>query len=226
MGDARHTAVVTLALALPCLLAACASTSQGREAKASGFLGDYSQLRPGQEGQALWRYVNLEARPAAYNAILMDPIAVCSSAEDSALAEVPSSEMQGLINYFDATIREHLAGDYKFVDRPGPGVMRLRVAISEAKGAKVVLSTVSAVTPVGLALNGLKKGITGASTGVGKTGVEMELLDSQSGKRLLAAVDERVGTKAGSFGEWQSAKEAFDYWAVQLEARLQEWRAR
>lgn len=225
MNNTRYLAGMTVALALLCLLAACASTSQGRDAKASGFLGDYSQLKQGQEGQALWRYVNPEARPAAYNAILMEPIAVYSSQEDSALAKVPLSEMQGLVNYFDATIREHLAGDFKFVNRPGPGVMRLRVAITEARGAKVVLSTVSAVTPVGLAVNGLKKGITGASTGVGKTGVEMELLDSQSGKRLLAAVDERVGTKTSSFGEWQSAKEAFDYWAAQLEMRLQEWRA-
>jgi len=221
----RCMAVVTLALALACLLAACASTSQGREAKASGFLGDYSQLKPGQEGQALWVYVDPSAKFSAYNAILLDPIAVYSSAEDSALAKVPLSEMQGLVNYFDATIREHLAGDYKFVTKPGPGVMRLRIAISEAKGAKVVLSTVSAVTPVGLALNGLKKGVTGASTGVGKTGVEMELLDSQSGKRLAAAIDERVGTKTSSFGEWQSAKEAFDYWAAKLAARLQELRA-
>lgn len=226
MRNSRCMAVVAAAVTLACLLAACASTSQGREAKVSGFLGDYSQLKPGQEGQALWIYVDPSADFSAYNAILMDPITVYSSAEDSALAKVPLSDMQGLVNYFDATIREHLAGDYKFVTKPGPGVMRLRVAISEAKGAKVVLSTVSAVTPVGLALNGLKKGVTGASTGVGKTGVEMELVDSQSAKRLAAAIDERVGAKTSSFGEWQSAKDAFDFWAAQLEARLQELRAK
>lgn len=217
---------VAVAIGLAGLVMGCASTSQARKTDTTGFLKDYSQLKPGAEGQALLLYVDPAAKFSAYDSILMEPIAVYASAEDSALNKVPEEELQELLNYFDATVREQLAGDYTFVNQPGPGTMRLRIALTEAKGAKVGLSAISAVTPVGLALNGMKKAVTGASTGVGSTGVEMELLDAQSGKRLAAAVDERVGTKTSSFGEWQSAKEAFDFWAQRLKTRLAEFRTK
>jgi len=35
----------------------CPATYQARSVKPSGFLGDYSQLRPGKEGEALLVYV-------------------------------------------------------------------------------------------------------------------------------------------------------------------------
>lgn len=217
-------AVTTLALAG--LIAGCASTSQARKVSTSGFLGDYSQLKPGGQGQAQLLFVDPAAEFSAYNAIPMEPIRVYATAEDSALSKVPKEELQDLLNYLDATVREQLAADYKFVNQAVPGAMRLRIALTEAKGAKVGLSAVSSLTPVGLAMNGMKKAVTGASTGVGSTGVEMELLDAQSGKRLAAAVDERVGGKTSSFSKWQSAKEAFDYWAERLKLRLAEFRAK
>lgn len=207
------------------VMAGCASTSQARKTTTSGFLGDYSQLKLGGEGQAQLLYVDPAAKFSTYNAILMEPITVYANAEDSALSKVPKDQLQELVNYLDAAVRAQLAGDYKFVTEPGPGVMRLRIALTEAKGANVGLSAVSSVTPMGLALNGLKKAVTGASTGVGSTRAEMELVDAQSGKRLAAAVDERVGGKTSSFSKWESAKESFDYWAERLKARLAEFRA-
>jgi len=225
LGPKSLVRLVTV-IGLACVLPGCASTSQARSANVSGFLGDYSQLKPGADGEAQLLYLDPAAVLATYNEILMDPISVYTSAEDSGLSKVPEDELKSLLDYLDAAVREQLAGDYRFVNTAGPQTMRLRIALTEAKGAKVVLSAASSVTPVGLAMNGLKKAVTGASTGVGKTGVEMELLDAQSGKRLAAAVDERVGTKTSSFGEWQSAKEAFDFWAARLKARLAEFRAK
>jgi hypothetical protein len=218
--------VLFVTLILAGVLTGCASTRQARDTNMAGFLGDYSQLKPGAEGEALLLYIDPAANISGYNAILMDPIRVYAKGKDSPLSKVPLAELLELINYFDATIREHLAADYAFVTQPGPGTMRLRVAITEAKGAKVGLSAVSSVTPAGIALNGLKMAVSGASTGVGSTGVEMELLDAQSGKRLAAAVDKRVGSKTSSFGKWQSAKEAFDYWAEKLRLRLMEFRTK
>ena len=41
--------------------------------------------------------------------------------------------------------------EYTIVDNPGPGVLRLRVAMTEAEGSMVVMDTISRVLPVGLA---------------------------------------------------------------------------
>lgn len=176
------------------LCASCTSTSQTRQVETSGFLGDYSALRRGKGDEPQLIYVNPSVKFHKYTKILMDPIVVYASSEDSRLNRIPADELQSIVNYLDATVREQLSLDYAFADRPQPDTMRLRIAITEAKGAKVVLSTASSVTPVGLALNVIKKGVTGESTGVGEARCEMELLDSQARTRLAAAVDSRVGT--------------------------------
>lgn len=224
-SGAKFLVNLGVVMGVVCMLAACASTSQARKTTTSGFLKDYSQLKPGGEGQAQLLYIDPAAKFSAYNAILMEPITVYATSADSALAKVPEEEMEELLNYLDVTVREQLSSDYKLVTQPGPGVMRLRIALTEAQGAKVGLNAISSVTPTGLALSGLKKAVTGKSTGVGATRAEMEILDAQSGKRLAAAVDERVGGKTSSFSKWQSAKDAFDYWAQRLKARLAEFRA-
>jgi hypothetical protein len=224
-GIACSILAFTVCFALPGLFTGCASTSQGRTADMSGFLGDYSVLTEGAEGQAQLVYVNPTAKFADYTEILMDPIVVCAASDNSPLSKVPEDEMKTLLDYLDATVRGQLQEDYAFVPVAGPRTMRLRIALTEAKGANVVLSAASSVTPVGLAVNGLKKAVTGASTGVGATSAEMELVDAQTGERLAAAVDERIGSKVNSFSEWQAAKDAFDYWAGRLKVRLAELRA-
>ena len=61
---------------------------------------------------------------------------------------------------------------------------------------------------------------------VGTAGIEAEILDSVTGERLAAAVDERAGSKAlkGSTSTWSDVKDAFDYWAERLKVRLAELR--
>ncbi|MCF7958461.1 MAG: DUF3313 domain-containing protein, partial [Phycisphaerae bacterium] len=58
----------------------------------------------------------------------------------------------------------------------------------------------------------------------GKAGIEAELLDSQTGVRLAAAVDrqagERITGKFDKFNKWRAFQGACDYWAVRLGHRL------
>ena len=69
---------------------------------------------------------------------------------------------------------------------------------------------------------------TGVNAFVGKAAVEAEIVDSLSGMRIMAAVDERAGgrTFKGSTKSWSDVKEAYDYWAERLRARLEELRAK
>lgn len=211
------------------LVGGCTSTYQAREATRSGFLGNYSQLRPGQGDEALLVYVNPRANFKAYNKIMLDPVRVYA-AKDSALGKLPRADLQRLVNYLDATMREHLKTDYIIVNQAGPGVMRLRVAITEARGAKVVMDTISTLMPIGLAVSEVKNIATGSHTAVGSAGVECEALDGVNNARLFAAVDERVGRKItgklDKFDTWRTANDAFDYWAERLQMRLKEERSK
>jgi len=210
--------------ALILLCASCTSTSQTRQVNTSGFLGDYSALRRGKGDEPKLIYVNPSAKFHKYTKLLMDPIVVYASSEDSSLNRIPEDELRSIVNYLGATVREQLMFDYAFVDKPQPDTMRLRLAITAARGAQVLLSTTSSVTPTGLALNGMKKVYTGASTGVSAASCEMELLDSLTNERLAAGVDSRAGGKANSFRKWEGVKDAYDYWARRLRSRLAELR--
>ena len=89
-----------------------------------------------------------------------------------------------------------------------------------------MLDTLSSLIPVGMAINVIAKVATGNSTAVGSATGEIELLDSITGKRLIAAVDGRSGTKYtgkfDKFSKWKDTKDACDYWAKRIAQRLDE----
>jgi hypothetical protein len=225
----RHKGNVFIAIAGLCvlvLLGGCA-THQARSTEKSQFLKDYSQLTKGDKAQL--RYVDPLANFKSYQSILMDPVKLYASTEHK-MEDISYDEWQALLNYLDAAVREHLSKDYTFVQKPGPGVMRLRIALTQADRSNVPLDTVSTVLPIGLAISALKAGITGKHSFVGAAGIEAELLDSQTGKRIAAAVDHRVGSKItgefNKFDEWHTVKDAIDYWTQNLQAFLTEQRAK
>lgn len=210
--------------ALLALVAGCA-TYQARSVQKSGFLGDYSQLRPGKDGEAQLVYFNPRADFRRYRKILLDPVAIAASrAKESAFVAMDKKEQQVMVNYVDAMVRAKLGKSYLFVTKPGPDVMRLRIAITEVQGASVVLDTVSSIVPFALALSTVKRIALDAHTGVGKAGVEMELKDSTSGVRLAAAVDAQVGRKFtflfDKFSTYRTFDDAFDMWTTRLQERL------
>lgn len=216
--------VLTLAGIFMFLITGCSSTFQTRKVTTSGFLGDYSQLEKGSEDEAQLRYLNPRADFNAYTRILMDPVKFYSDKN----CKIEGEDKKRIVDYLDATIKEQLKTDYTFVNKVSPGTMRLRVAITEARGSKVVMDTISSIIPIGMALGLVKKVATGTNLSVGKASIELELQDSQTGQRLAAAVDERAGRKyTGKFDKFEkyhTVEDAFDYWAKKLKKRLKEFR--
>lgn len=211
------------------LAGGCTSTYQKRSVEGSGFLKDYSQLKDLGGDTAMLSYVDPKADFKAYNKIMIDPIRAYAKDKDSGMAKMSKEDQQNLLNYFDAALREQLKTDYMLVSQPGPGVLRLRIAVTEAKASKVVLDTVSSVIPFGAAASSAKAIVTGKHLSVGEIGAECEGVDSLTGKRLFAAVDARVGQKwtlkFDKFNKWHTAEDAFDFWATQLKTRLTAERA-
>jgi len=205
--------------------AACAGTHQVRSVETSGFLSNYSQLKEGKDDQALMVYTDPNVKFSEYSKIIIDPVSLKAS-EDSDMGKISAEDRQAIANYFYAALKENLSKKYAIVIEPGPGTMKLRVALTDMSGSKVVLDTLSSIVPVGIAVNLLYKGATGNSTAVGSATGEMELLDSTTGKRLIAAVDGRSGRKyTGKFdkwGKWNDTKDACDYWAQRIAQRLDE----
>lgn len=204
----------------------CASTVQKRSVTGSGFLKDYAQLKDRGGDTAMLSYKDAQTDFSVYTKVLLEPVRTYVPSKDSKMAKLSKEDQQKLANYFDAALREQLKKDFALADGPGPGVLRVRVAITEASGSAVVLDTISSIVPVGVALSAVKAIATGKHLSVGDIGAECEGLDAVTGKRLFAAVDARVGRKYtfkfDKFSKWHTAEDAFDFWAKQLHEGLAE----
>jgi hypothetical protein len=170
-------------------------------------------------------YVNPDADFSAYDKIIIDPVTVWRTM-GSNIPSLTPGEMQQLANYLYWATRKRLENDYEIVERRGRGVMRLRVAITEAKGSNVTMDVISKVSPLPL-VSGVTKLATGTRAFVGKAGIEAEILDSLSDHRLAAAMDERAGGRSlkGAGITWSDVYDAFDHWAERIQMRLAELRA-
>ena len=215
----------TFARSVLCALIACAATAcvtEGEQQQATkvvktSFLRNYDELQAGKEGQALMRYRDPSVDFSKYDKIKLDPVTVWTN-ERSNLATLPADEIQSLVDYLGAALRDRLSKDYQLVDRPGPGVMRLRVAITEADGSPAVAGTVSGDGPLAHLIQGSRKLATGTTTFVDRAGVEAELLDSLTEQRLAAAIDRRVVTTSAQ--SWDDIHKIFDFWSDKLAERL------
>ncbi|MCC6766575.1 MAG: DUF3313 domain-containing protein [Deltaproteobacteria bacterium] len=206
-------------------LAGCAAGQAGK-ARPSGFLGDYAQLREGGEGQALLVYVDPSVRFSTYRKMIIDPVTIW---RDAGTKDIPPDEAQDLIDDLDDVLRMTLDDDYQLVKEPGPDVLRLRVAITEAEGSwRVVDGRLGDELDEDLRAVKTKEPSDATKSFVGKAGVEAEILDSTSGKRLAAAIDRRVGARTlkPEKNAWSDVERAFRYWADRLRDRLGELRKR
>ena len=200
----------------------CTSTYQVRNAPASGFLGDYSQLQPGGDGEPVLIYRRAATGPG-YAKLLIDPV-MASAGPGSRLHKLSPEDRQVLLDYFHAALREQLGQDFALADSAGPDTLRLRVALTDARGSKILMDTLSTVVPVGLAISALQRVALGQTATSGRAAIEAEALDSRTGERLVALVDGRAGRKVtGRFDKWkkwQDVRDACDYWSGQLRAEL------
>jgi hypothetical protein len=134
--------MLTAGLALGLLASGCSTTVASRPATAkalesggplpsavSGFLGpDADRLAPGSEGGAAPAWINPNAQWASYTSIQLMPVEFWAAADST----VPTSDQQVLTTYFYNALKTDVAKSFKPSDQPGPGVLTLRVALTDA----------------------------------------------------------------------------------------------
>lgn len=217
-----HGLIVLMAMSV---LSACASTRQARSVEKTGFLGDYSILREGEDEEALMVYRNPKANWKSYDKVMLDPVTVWLG-KDSDMEDVSPEDRQRLADDLWSKLKAALEQDYQIVHQPGPGGMRLQAAITEAEESTIGLDTVSSIVPQMRALSEIKYLATGTAGFVGKASAEAKITDAKSGELLLAAADRRAGSKSigGSLNTWNDVEETYTYWAHQIRYRLCELR--
>jgi hypothetical protein len=136
--------------------------------------------------------------------------------QSSPLRNISREERIRLASLLFGKIRDGLLADYRVVREPGPHVMRISVALTEAKTSNVIMDTISSVLPTGYVVSGTKSLATGTGTYVGAASVEAKITDAER----------RGGAKSlsGVTSEWSDVEESFQFWASTLRYRLCQWR--
>ena len=201
-----------------CLATGCAGSKLAVK-DYSGFLGDYSKLQAGPEGGIDQRYIKEGVDFKQYNKIMLDQVRFYFK-NDAADKGIDADEMKELANTFDKAVIDALGGAYPLVAKPGPKVLRIRVAITDMELPSRALNAISTVVPAGLAISTIKSGLTGKGTGVGEISMEFECLDSTTNEVIAEGVDRRSGGKIDSMSKFGTAEDAFKFWAQRLRTWL------
>ena len=206
------------------MLIGCASMKNGgldtsRDAKTGFLKGYYSKLGPGPEDGVKMRWIKPGVDWAKYDKIMLDSV-VFFFDDASEYKGIEPYEAQQLAEGFNQAFVDTLRDHYPVVTEPGPGVLRIRFAITDLKQNHPVLSGLTTVVPMGLGVSVIKKGVTGSWSGSGAASAEMMALDSMTNDVIAVAQDTRSAGFSNRFTKWGSAGEAFNFWAQRVKKDL------
>jgi hypothetical protein len=205
------------------LLSACTTTQKGQVTHSSGFLGaDSAKLVAGNDKQAGLRYINPQAQWTQYKKVMVAPVTFWGS--DA--TKVSATDQQTLVNYFQQQLKEQISKKFTIVDQPGPGVLKVAVALTDAEAATPGLRTVSMVIPQAHMISNLKYLATGTFPFVGAAQAEGKISDAVTGETLAAAVDKQLGGGSFTTGfqwQWGDAENAINEWSKKLAENLASW---
>jgi hypothetical protein len=222
-----------------------ASTQTVANVRRVGILTDYSRLAamPGGGGILCWRATGVDWK--SYNKIMLERIHVTLDPA-SDVRPIDPTDLKMLIDYFhDAVVRD-LSGELQSVRQTGPGVLRVRFALTSLVPTNTVASLAGTAAPYGFVAEIGSGAATGRPIGstpyLGRTGMEAQLRDGASGRIVAECADTEIGLKyaadinqgasgaaeawlsgyVDSFTSWSYAKDAFDKWASAFARRLRE----
>jgi len=232
------------------LLCGCASTGTSKSAKTPeriGFLSNYELLKPidGDDGAQAWCRQDVDWKK--YDKVLIERMQVFIKA-DSENKGIDPTDLKMLTDYFYQALVKEIEPTAQIVDKAGPDVIGLRIAIVNLVPTKYALSIAGTLTPYAFVVEAASGPASGRPAGstpyLGETGIEIQFLDGGSGQVLAEFTDNRFGKKydldmsksasgtakqwvngyVDSFTTWSYAKQAFDQWAGLFKQRFDELR--
>ena len=200
------------------LLCACSATMAFAQ-PTSGFLGDYSQLEVRKDAKGSERriWVNEKTNWQSYERMLVDPVQLYPKPEGT--VRVTLGTLFDIRDYLNAGLAKAAAASMPLAKEPGPGVLRLRSAIT-AVSVDNSLKPYQLI-PIAMIVTVAQRQAGAASYPV-KLHVESELIDSATGEVLARSVREAQGVEVR--GEepvtLSTARPQLDLWLAGFQEEL------
>jgi len=193
----------------------------------SGFLDNYS-LGPDmdREGAKVYRKPGVDLKP--YTKVLIDPIEIWISPKSKYKGLNPD-QLKTLADAFRHALIGELEPTYPVVSKPGPGVLGLRIAITNVLITKKKRGLLG-YTPIGLVTSTAAKAM-GDDMSMQEAVIEAELLDSMTNEQLGSLIDQQSKTvKRSSVSalkpvqkgktSWEEIQSTLTYYAKRFKTRM------
>jgi Protein of unknown function (DUF3313) len=209
-----HPKAICVTLLVSALVVASGAAAKKKSQTLSDFLGDTSDLTPLSEKDDLLVYRKAPGVLAGYGKIyLATPLLYF---DPTTLGQgVDPDELRMLVDFLRSEVVEALEEEptrYRVVDGPGAGVLVVRSAITGVEPVDPKKNI--AATAAGIALG---VGLLVPRVDLGGASIEVEMLDGETGERLIAVAATRTGRrmlgKIRGTKEWGDVKGAFKSWA-------------
>ena len=203
----RSLGLLALGIAFGIGLSAEAGAQQN-----SGFLKDYSKLEVQKDPLGVERraWASPDFTKEKYQKVLIEKVVYYPAPKAS--DRVSMQTLNEIRDYVEAAMRKAFSGVVPLADKPGPGVARVRMAVTAASvdtGLKPYQ-----LLPVGLVFTAAKEASGTAKHDV-QLAVEFEVTDSESGKPLAMSVRDAKGIEVTGDQKLTlaMAKPKIDQWA-------------
>lgn len=171
------------------ILTGCASNIV-TEDKYSGFLSDYSILKPVKEDPGRLGYRTPGVNWQQYNGIMVDKVVVITPDGEQ---QTDAKLLVAIADKYEEVLKQKLSTKFNVVDSAGSGTIRLQAAITsvftsydDMKGYQYI--------PIAAAFTGAKRA-SGAEQQRVRVMTEVKLIDSVDGQLLAQSVDLKSGEK-------------------------------
>ena len=192
----------------------------------SGFFSGCKGFTPDPDRPSVFIYTAPNYHPRNYSRFIFPPIEIWID-PDSEYKGVEPDQLKKITDGLLEVIIDELKDDYPIVDKPGPGVAIVRIALTNVYLKKKKVKWYN-YTPVGAVSKGVQMA-AGKNIALTTAHLEVEMLDSQSGERLKAGVDLQVGEKLREKIKegkerpettWADVEETFEFYAKRFRQRL------
>jgi hypothetical protein len=210
-------------VAVLCMLFVIGCASSGKTPKNfSGYLHDYSQLKPDPDykGVLVWMLPDKDLKK--FRRFIVDPVTVYLPPEvRKGEGSVDPAVINKITDYLHKAFVQALEPEYPVVEDSGHDVARLQIAITGVELNRKDLKAYQYV-PAALVVTGAAEA-TGMRNRVAVMMMEAEMANSLTGQRVAAIVQQaaeevRVGTPKDL--KERDVFPVLDYWAKQLRERI------
>lgn len=195
----------------------------------SGFMENYPAFEADKDRPGALIYVKPGASLKGYTKVMIAPIEIWIDPA-SEYKGINPDDLKEVSDAFRKLIIDALEPAYPVVDKPGPEVLGLRLAITKVYVTKKKRGLLG-FTPVGLVLSTGEK-LLGSNMSLQEAIIEAELLDLETGERLGALIDQQTKTGEGPSGvnflksvkkgatSWEEIEKVLKFYAERFRKRM------